>query len=124
MRIRINELESLVEMHIKNEENERQLRLRMESERDEWMQQGLEHARKEITNQLTMSHKKELEMMHVRFKLVTNMERSSSEQSLEKNKVIFLKNIDQIIIKIDVFFGLNRMLIFFNLYFSQILDIM
>lgn len=89
MRIRINELESLVEMHIKNEEHERQLRIRMENERDEWMQQRLEHARKEITNQLTMSHKKELEMMHVRFKLVTqaaNMERSSSEQSLEKNK--------------------------------------
>lgn len=94
MRIRINELESLVEMHIKSEEHERQLRLRMESERDEWLQQGLEHARKEITNQLTMSHKKDLEMMHVRFKLVTqatNMERSSSEQSLEKNKVIFIR---------------------------------
>lgn len=104
MRLRINELESLVEMHIKNEEHERQLRLRMESERDEWMQQGLEHARKEITNQLTMSHKKELEMMHARFKLVTNMERSSSEQSLEKNKVIFIKYINQIIIKIDVFY--------------------
>lgn len=94
MRIRINELESLVEMHIKNEEHERQLRIRMENERDEWMQQGLEDARKEITNQLTMSHKKELEMMHARFKLVTqaaNMERSSSEQSLEKNKVKLIR---------------------------------
>jgi len=94
MRVRINELESLVEMHIKNEEHERQLRIRIENERDEWMQQGLEHARKEITNQLTMSHKKELEMMHARFKLVTqaaNMERSSSEQSLEKNKVKLIR---------------------------------
>ncbi|XP_050438839.1 RB1-inducible coiled-coil protein 1 [Adelges cooleyi] len=90
MRNRMNELESLLEIHIKNEEHERQLRLRLESERDEWMQRELEHARKEISNELTMVHKKELEMMQVRFKLVTqatNMERSLSEQSLEKNKL-------------------------------------
>lgn len=90
MKMRMNELESLVETHMKSEEHERQLRLRLESERDEWMQRELEHARKEITNQLTIAHKKELEMMQVRFKLVTqatNMERSVSEQNLEKNKV-------------------------------------
>ncbi|XP_050530865.1 RB1-inducible coiled-coil protein 1 [Daktulosphaira vitifoliae] len=89
MKNRINELESLLEIHIKKEEHERQLRMRLENERDEWMQRELEHARKEITNQLTIMHKKELEMMQVRFKLVTqatNMERSLSEQNLEKNK--------------------------------------
>ena len=91
MRIRINELQSQVEMHIKNEEHERELRLRLENEKDERIQRELELARKDITNQLTMTHKKELEMMQVRFKIVTqaaNLERSSSEQSLEKNKVI------------------------------------
>lgn len=91
MRIRINELESLLEMHIKNEEHERELRSRLENEKDECIQRELELARKDITNQLTMAHKKELEMMQVRFKIVTqaaNLERSSSEQSLEKNKVI------------------------------------
>jgi hypothetical protein len=91
LRIRINELQSQVEMHIKNEEHERELRLRLENEKDERIQRELELARKDITNQLTMTHKKELEMMQVRFKIVTqaaNLERSSSEQSLEKNKVI------------------------------------
>ncbi|XP_025419378.1 RB1-inducible coiled-coil protein 1 isoform X2 [Sipha flava] len=89
LRIRINELQSQVEMHIKNEEHERELRLRLENEKDERIQRELELARKDITNQLTMTHKKELEMMQVRFKIVTqaaNLERSSSEQSLEKNK--------------------------------------
>lgn len=88
--MRVNELESLVEIHMKNEVNERQLRLRYEDEREEWMERNLEHARKEITNKLTIEHKIELEMMQARFKSVTkgaNMERSSSELSLEKNKV-------------------------------------
>lgn len=90
MKIQINELQSLVEMHTKSEQQERQLRLKLENERDEWLQQELEHARVEITNQLTMSHKKELETMQKRFKIFTqtaNIERSSSEQSLEKTKV-------------------------------------
>lgn len=88
--MRIHELESLVEIHMKGEEHERQLRLRLESERDEWMQRELELARKEITNELTLAHKHEIETMQVRFKFVTqaanntNMERSSNEQNLEK----------------------------------------
>lgn len=85
--MKVNELESLVQMHIKREEQERELRLRLENEKDESIQRELELARKD----LTVTHKKELEMMQVRFKIVTqaaNMERSTSEQSLEKNKVI------------------------------------
>lgn len=75
---------------MKNEEYERQLRLRLEDEKNELLQQELDHTRKEITNQLTIAHRQELEVMQARFKIVTqatNMERSSSEQSLEKNKV-------------------------------------
>lgn len=92
MRIRINELESLVEIHINREEHERQLRLKVENERDEWLQRELEYARKEISNKLTTAHKEELETLKKRFKIVvnqasSNMERSTSEQSLEKNKV-------------------------------------
>lgn len=90
MKRRIQELESLIEIHIKNEEYERQLRLRLEYEKNEILQQELDHTRKEITNQLTIAHRRELEVMQARFKIVTqttNMERSSSEQSLEKNKV-------------------------------------
>lgn len=90
MRLRINELESLVKIHLKNEEHERQLRLRLEHEKDEWMERELEHARNEIRNQLINDHKKELEMVKARFKIFTqtaNMERSTSEQSLEKTKV-------------------------------------
>lgn len=95
--MRINELESLLEVHIKNEEHERQLRLKMENEKDKWMQQELEHARKEIINQLTLAHKIEIEKLQSRYKLVTNganMERSSSELSLEKNKVSYQKIIN------------------------------
>lgn len=95
MRIRINELESLVEIHINREEHERQLRLKIESERDEWLQQELQCARKEISNKLITAHKEELETLKKRFKIVvnqasSNMERSSSEQNLEKNKVNIL----------------------------------
>lgn len=82
---------------MKNEEHERQLRLRIENERDKWMQQELEHARKEIINQLTSAHKIEIEKLQTRYKLVTNganMERSSSELSLEKNKVSYQKIIN------------------------------
>ncbi|VVC27128.1 Hypothetical protein CINCED_3A022427 [Cinara cedri] len=85
MRMRINELESLVKIHLENEEHERQLRLGLENEKDEWM----EHTRNEIRNQLINDHKKELEMVKARFKIFTqtaNMERSTSEQSLEKIK--------------------------------------
>lgn len=95
--MRINELESLLEVHMKNEERERQLRLKMENEKDKWMQQELEHARKEIINQLTLAHKIEIEKLQSRYKLVTNganMERSSSELSLEKNKVSYQKIIN------------------------------
>lgn len=84
-------MESFVETHIKSAEHERELRLSLENEKDECVQRELELARKDITNQLTMTHRKELEMMQARFKIVTqatNMERSSSEQNLEKNKVI------------------------------------
>lgn len=91
MRIRINELESLMEIHIKSEEYERELRLRLENERDEWIQREIEQARKEIINQLTVAHKKEMEMLQGRYKMMVTqsaiMERSSSEQSLEKTKV-------------------------------------
>jgi len=89
MKIRINELESLVEIHTKNEEHERQLRLRIEDEKNEWMQRELEISRKEITNQLTITHKTEIEMLQTRFKRLTQgsyLERSSSELSLEKSK--------------------------------------
>lgn len=91
MKMQINELQSLVEMHTKSEQEERQLRLKLENEREEWLQRELEHARVEITNQLTISHKKELETMQKRFKIFTqaaNIERSISEQSLEKTKVV------------------------------------
>lgn len=90
MRMRINELESLVKIHLENEEHERQMRLRLENEKDEWLERELEHARNEIRNQLINDHKKELEMVKARFKIFTqtaNMERSTSEQSLEKTKV-------------------------------------
>lgn len=89
--MRINELESLMEIHIQSEEHERQLRLRLENERDEWIQREIEQARKEIVNQLSVAHKKEMEMLQGRYKMMVtqsvNMERSSSEQSLEKTKV-------------------------------------
>lgn len=93
MRTRIHELETLVEIRIKNEEHERELRLRLENEKDEWIQRELELARKEITNQLKSTHKAEIEMIQARYKLVSQKSSSaecsssSSEQSLDKSKV-------------------------------------
>lgn len=92
MRTRINELETLVEIRVKSEEHERQLRLRLENEKDEWIQRELELARKEITNQLKLTHKAEIEMIQARYKLVsqkssTECSSSSNEQSIEKSKV-------------------------------------
>lgn len=71
-------------------DKERNLRLRMEDEKDKLIQEELVRARIEIKNQLSIAHKTEIEKLQARFKSITNganMERSSSELSLEKSKV-------------------------------------
>lgn len=102
--MRINILESELEIHINNEKEERAMRLQMENEKDyehslritmendknKFIQEELNRARTEIKNQLSIVHKAEIEKLQARFKTVThgaNMERSLSELSLEKSKV-------------------------------------
>jgi len=95
MRTQINNLKSLLEIQNTKEENERQLRLKLESESDHLVQKELERARIEITNQLTIAHKEELDTLKKRFKIVTqttNMEHSLFDQNFEKNKVVFSNN--------------------------------
>lgn len=89
MKTRIHDLELLLEIQIKREKYERQLRLKLENEK-EYLKEKLQFARIEITNELTITHKEELDTLKKRFKIMTQTVNNIEESNLEK-KVISLK---------------------------------
>lgn len=98
-------------------DKEHSLRLRMENEKNQLIQEELARARIEIKNQLSIAHKTEIEKLQARFKSITNganMERSSSELSLEKSKVSSYLTDYRMVFILEYYFknisifGLNR----------------
>jgi len=90
MKMLVNELESLIETFSKHQQHERNLDLKVDSEKDKFVREKVDLAGTEIINEQTASHKTKIKNSQVHYKSVTNEvseQLSLRKLSLKKTKV-------------------------------------